>query len=159
MIKEEKEKILEYLDGEICGDTWADTYQLGMDDAYRNVISFIDDMPIEEHKETNLDHYFNELKELIDQNFTFAAALEVVYYKHTKKIFKGVNVLDWLVQSYEEPKKYKLTQFEYDLLKISEKNKCVYMPIIDGLQERGYFKDMKIHYPLDYILENCEVSE
>lgn len=55
-------------------------------------------------------------------------------------------------------RKYKLTQFEYDLLKSyasGYKFKDI-MPLI-VMKEKGYFKDMDKNEEIDYILANCEV--
>lgn len=142
-------------------------YYADLAEGLNNALDFINDVPIEEYKETNLDHYFNELHDLIIyQGFTFASALELVYYKRTKKTFNGVDGLNWLVQPYEVMKKYKLTQFEYDLLETYDTKNATFtnyqiknLMCLKRMKEKGYFKSIDEDMEVKEILENCEVIE
>lgn len=126
----------------------------------------------EQREETNLDHYKDEILECCLENL--AEDLAVVkgrpklcyrtncndcnFKSSLKECHK--NVMDWLKKPYKKPK-YKLTQFEYDLLnahKDSGMNKCIsnYRPLLE-LHEKGYFKDIDTSIPIQEILSSCEV--
>ena len=158
MTKEEKEKILGKL-AELIGHYNRDItvpYALSL------VEDMVQDMPITEPRETNLEHYQNEIKALIiKQKLILSSALEVVHYNHTGKSYNSINVLGWLVQPYDKPK-YKLTQVEYDILdtlfdKMARFKKAYKT---DELKSRGYFKYIQCddNTRVRDILENCEVE-
>lgn len=68
---------------------------------------------------------------------------------------------EWLNKPYEKPK-YKLTQFEYDLLSVHKDYKT-YNNIANQIhlfkmREKGYFKDIGTNIPIREILDNCEVE-
>ena len=67
---------------------------------------------------------------------------------------------EWLNKPYEKPK-YKLTQFEYDLLSVHKDYKT-YNNIANQIhlfkmREKGYFKDVDTNISIREILGNCEV--
>lgn len=69
-------------------------------------------------------------------------------------------VKEWLNKPHEKPK-YKLTQFEYDLLSVHKDYKT-YNNIANQIhlfkmREKGYFKNIDINIPIREILDNCEV--
>ena len=76
----------------------------------------------------------------------------------------GSDFLQWLNQEYKEP--IKLTQFEYDLL-INCKGATNYNEndiiknywIIEGMKQKGYFKNIELSMNFKEVLENCEVVE
>ena len=60
-------------------------------------------------------------------------------------------------------RKYKLTQFEYDLLSVHKDYKT-YNNIANQIhlfkmREKGYFRDVDTKIPICEILDNCEVIE
>lgn len=60
-----------------------------------------------------------------------------------------------------EKSKYKLTQFEYDLLSVHKDYKT-YNNISNQIhlfkmREKGYFKNIDTNIPIREILDNCEV--
>ncbi len=72
----------------------------------------------------------------------------------------GEKIKEWLNKPYEKPK-YKLTQFEYDLLSVHKDYKT-YNNIANQIhlfkmREKGYFKDVDTNISIREILGNCEV--
>ena len=72
----------------------------------------------------------------------------------------GEKIKERLNKPYEKPK-YKLTQFEYDLLSVHKDFKT-YNNIANQIHlfkmyEKGYFKDIDTNIPIREILDNCEV--
>lgn len=121
----------------------------------------------EENAETNYEHFKDEIIE--NTGFQFA----LVDGKPSK--CSGVRCLDcgfstgygcsekikeWLKSPYEK-KKYKLSQFEYDLLnayKVSGiLNSIRNYSALFELYEKGYFKDVDLKATIVEILDNCEV--
>lgn len=63
----------------------------------------------------------------------------------------------WLKQPYEKPK-YKLTKFEKELLECySDVYSFEVFNSLNGMKEKGYFKDIDTKIPICEILDNCEV--
>ena len=68
-------------------------------------------------------------------------------------------IINWFKQPYRKLA-YKLTQFEYDLLRtnnMSHDRKLSSFATYKGLKEIGYFKDIDLDLTIDEILNNCEV--
>ena len=64
---------------------------------------------------------------------------------------------DWLKQPYEKPK-YKLTKFEKELLQCyPDTNSFKLFNSLNGMKEKGYFKNVDKNELIKDILENCEV--
>lgn len=123
----------------------------------------------EEKKETNYEHFKDEIIE--NTGFQFALADG----KPSK--CSGVRCLDcgfstghgcsekikeWLKQPYEKPT-YKLNKFEYDLINTFDRCKecCLLNEIecLKKLREKGYFKGIDSFTKVHEILDNCEVIE
>ena len=122
----------------------------------------------EQREETNLDHYKDEILEHCTKNLAVVKGKPKLCYKINcndcdfKIVQIGCHkkVEDWLKQPYEKPK-YKITQFEYDLLSVHKDYKT-YNNIANQLhlfkmREKGYFKDVDTNVPINEILRNCEV--
>lgn len=116
----------------------------------------------EEKKEMNFEYFKNEIK---DKKFDFAIIDgKVLQCKgclcneclfHSSEGTCDVTKIKWLYKQHK--KKYKLTQFEYDLLQSyasGYKFKDV-MPLI-AMKGKGYFKDVDKSEKITDILENCE---
>lgn len=120
----------------------------------------------EQSQETNFDHYKDEIR---DTEFYFAirngkviscrgcSCRECLFFSgHT-----SCSVLrnKWLYQKYQ--RKYKLTQFEYDLIETFDRCKecCLLNEIecLKKLREKGYFKCIDPFTKAHEIIENCEV--
>lgn len=69
-------------------------------------------------------------------------------------------IKEWLNKPYEKPK-YKLTQFEYDLLSVHKDyktyNNIANQTHLFKMREKGYFKDVDTNISIHEILGNCEV--
>ena len=63
----------------------------------------------------------------------------------------------WLASPYKKPP-YKLSQFEYDLLKsYSDIYSFNAFNSLSGMKEKGYFKGIDDNKKIGDILDNCEV--
>lgn len=120
----------------------------------------------EEKKETNFDHYIVRNGVHITKE-PDVEIWEFRFKKGTEKQFFDANiksVLDWLLSPYEPPKpKYKLSKFEYDLLRVYLEEVhigCIrtYWEL-EGMCGKGYFKDLPTNIPFKDILDNCEVID
>lgn len=71
-------------------------------------------------------------------------------------------IKEWLNKPYEKPK-YKITQFEYDLLSVHKDyktyNNIANQKHLFKMREKGYFKNIDTNIPICEILDNCEVSK
>ena len=168
MTKEEKEKILQEMEHLIRGELSADMYYNdGIEWGVNRCKDIVENMPIAEPKETNLEHYYNEIVELTisnnsDGHHALGLAIKKVYVKYTNKFGVNLNdMLKWYSSPYEKPK-YKLTQFEYDLLRtndMSHDRKVGSFATYVNMKEVGYFKDIDFNLTIKDVLENCEVVE
>lgn len=121
----------------------------------------------EEKAETNYEHFKNEIIE--NSGFCFALAdgkpCQCSDVSCTECGFSTgygcrEKTKEWLNKPYEKPK-YKITQFEYDLLSVHKDYKT-YNNIANQIhlfkmREKGYFKDVDTKIPICEILDNCEV--
>lgn len=120
----------------------------------------------EQKRETNFEHYKDEIR---DADFDFAVrdgkvipcdgcpCSECLFFgNHTSC---SVLRIEWLYQKYQ--RKYKLTQFEYDLIKAFDRCKecCLLNEIecLKKLSEKGYFKGIDSFTKVHDIIDNCEV--
>lgn len=116
-------------------------------------------------EETNFEHFFEYLSTkrmsdfaLIDGRITQCSVTRCSKCDFNNDCIEGK--FTWLKQAYEKPK-YKLTQFEYDLLSVHKDYKT-YNNIANQIhlfkmREKGYFKDVDTNVPIREILDNCEV--
>jgi hypothetical protein len=116
-------------------------------------------------EETNFEHFFEYLSTkrmsdfaLINGRITQCVDARCSKCKFNDDCIEGK--FTWLKQAYEKPK-YKLTQFEYDLLSVHKDYKT-YNNIANQIhlfkmREKGYFKDVDTNVPIREILDNCEV--
>ena len=118
--------------------------------------------------ETNFEYYKDEIIEDYSQNLAVVKGRPTLCYKTNcndcdfkiNQIGCRQKAKDWLKQTHIKPK-YKLTQFEFDLLnahKDSGMQKCIsnYRPLLE-LHENGYFKGIDTITPIHEILDNGEV--
>lgn len=123
----------------------------------------------EEKTETNYEHFKNKIIE--NSGFCFALAdgkpcqcsdISCSECGFSTEYGCSEKIKEWLNKPYEKPK-YKLTQFEYDLLSVHKDYKT-YNQIANQIHlfkmhEKGYFKDIDTNIPIREILDNCEVTE
>lgn len=122
----------------------------------------------EEKQETNFEHYKDEIR---NANFDFAlkdgkvvpcnilSCKECRFYGNEQVC--DVLELKWLYEQYKE--KYKLTKFEYDIIKTFDhcKECCLLNEIecLKKLSEKGYFKGIDPFTKIHDIIDNCEVAK
>lgn len=123
----------------------------------------------EEKTETNYEHFKNKIIE--NSGFCFALAdgkpcqcsdISCSECGFSTGYGCSEKIKEWLNKPYEKPK-YKITQFEYDLLSVHKDYKT-YNNIANQIhlfkmREKGYFKDVDTKIPICEILDNCEVIE
>lgn len=117
---------------------------------------------------TNLEYYKDEILENCIKNLAVVKGRPKLCYKTNCndcdfKIVQGCHkkVEEWLKQTHIKPK-YKLTQFEYDLLSVHKDYKT-YNNIANQIhlfkmREKGYFKNIDTNIPIREILDNCDVA-
>lgn len=115
-------------------------------------------------QETNLDHFFEDLLKTSGR-YAFVNG-KIKHCWSTKCCdcaFNGGNChkekIEWLASPYEKPT-YKLTQFEYDLLRtngVSYYRKLSEFLTYRNLKKIGYFKDIDFDLTINDVLKNCEV--
>lgn len=121
----------------------------------------------EQKQETNYEHFKDEIIE--NSGFCFALAdgkpcqcsdISCSECGFSTGYGCSEKIKEWLNKPYEKPK-YKITQFEYDLLSVHKDYKT-YNNIANQIhlfkmREKGYFKDVNTKIPICEILDNCEV--
>lgn len=120
-----------------------------------------------EHPETNYEHYKDEIIEnsgycfaLVDGKPCQCSDVSCNECGFSTGYGCSEKIKEWLNKPYEKPK-YKLTQFEYDLLSVHKDYKT-YNNIANQIhlfkmREKGYFKDVDTNISIREILGNCEV--
>jgi hypothetical protein len=118
-----------------------------------------------EHPETNYEHYKDEiLKDCMSNLAVVKGKPKLCPITNCSDCdFKGSligchkRVKDWLKQTHEKPV-YKLTKFEKELLECySDVYSFKVFNSLNGMKEKGYFKDVDTKIPICEILDNCEV--
>ena len=117
----------------------------------------------EEHQETNYDHYIKTYSLIrYDNEVTFK--LKDGWEESFCDFWSG-DFREWLISPYKEPPKpkYKLTQFEYDLLRVHAEEMhpgCIHHYWeLKGMQDKGYLKDMPADVPIKDFIDDCEVVD
>lgn len=123
----------------------------------------------ETKQETNFEHYKDEILEDYAQNLAVVKGkpcqcsdISCSECGFSTGYGCSEKIKEWLNKPYEKPK-YKITQFEYDLLSVHKDYKT-YNNIANQIhlfkmREKGYFKDVDTNIPIREILDNCEVIE
>ena len=115
----------------------------------------------EEKKETNLEHYAHcfhndGINEGVVRGELYldGEACELALKSYDLKEF-----VSWLLSPYEKPR-YKLSKFEYDLLKCYDPSYVIIeLWLLTIMQSKGYYKDIPTNVSIKDILANCEVVE
>lgn len=123
----------------------------------------------EEKQETNYEHYKDEIIEgwmldlaLVDGKLKQCSRVDCNECEFNPGVNKGCiqRLIEWVKMPYEKPK-YKLSQFEYDLIKTFDRCKeCCLLNEIECLKkliEKGYFKGIDPFTKVHEIIDNCEV--
>ena len=130
-----------------------------------NLLTELVNEHFKENIETNFEHYKDGIVDCCINNLAVVKGIPKLCSKTECNdcdfltIQKGCHEIakEWLKHTYIKPK-YKLTQFEYDLLQSyanGYKFKDV-MPLI-VMKEKRYFKDVDNDVKIEDILANCEV--
>lgn len=120
-----------------------------------------------EHPETNYEHYKDEIIEdsgltlaLVGGNPCKCSSVHCSDCEFSTGYGCSEKIKEWLNKPYEKPK-YKLTQFEYDLLSVHKDyktyNNIANQKHLFKMREKGYFKDVDTNISICEILGNCEV--
>ena len=122
----------------------------------------------EERLETNYEHFKDKIIEDYSQNLAVVKGRPTLCYKTNcndcdfkiNQIGCREKAKDWLKQTHIKPK-YKLTQFEFDLLnayKNSGMHQCIsnYSTLLE-MYGKGHFKSIDTSTQIHEILDNCEV--
>ena len=121
----------------------------------------------ETKRETNFEHYKDEILEYCVQNLAVVKGRPTLCYKTNcndcefkiNQIGCRQKAKDWLKQPYEKPI-YKLTKFEKELLQCyPDTNIFKVFNALNGMKEKGYFKGIDDNEIIGDILARCEVSE
>lgn len=127
----------------------------------------------EQNQETNLDHFKQEVLEKSMWNLavvggrpTQCSETRCSKCEFNKKGPRECHKkrIEWLKQPHIKPI-YKLTRFEYDLLRsnymnnISHNRKLIDFATYRNLKEIGYFKNIDFNLKIDDILANHEIKE
>lgn len=163
--KQEYEKVLKEMNDAFYGITFLNSQTRRFDDNL-NLLRELVNEHFEEKQETNFEHYKDEIKKL---KFDFAfidgdvvscrgnACINCIF--NDKHLACTAIKMRWLYQWCE--KKYKLTQFEYDLIQTyrdcHESCKLSEFKQLIELKDKGYFKYVDKNELIKDILENCEV--
>ncbi len=160
--KQEYEKALKEMNDAFYGITFLNSQTRRFDDNL-NLLRELVNEHFEEKKETNLEHFKNEIK---DKQFDFAVIdgkvspckgsfCDKCLFNSTESSC-NIAKIKWLYEQYKE--KYNLTQFEYDLLS-SHLCKCKFKNInaLTMMKEKGYFEGIDENAKIEDILGNCEV--
>lgn len=124
---------------------------------------------IEGYKETNLEHYQNELAEgrmlniaVVDEKprrCPEADCCKCEFNRDPARATCSKSMAKWLMQPYKP--KTQLSRFEYDLLRtnnMSHDKRLNDFSTYENLREIGYFKHVNFDLTIGEILKNCEIK-
>lgn len=122
----------------------------------------------EEKAETNYEHYKDEIIEnsvfqfsLVDGKPHQCSDVRCLDCGFSTGHGCSEKIKEWLKKPYKKPT-YKLSQFEYDLLRtnnMSRNRKLSSFATYKNLGEIGYFKDIDFDLTINEILSNFEVKD
>lgn len=159
--KQEYEKVLKEMNDAFYGITFLNSQTRRFDDNL-NLLRELVNEHFEEKKESNLEHYKEEIKSagydfaLVNGKPTTCKWILCDQCFFNDRILCAKKRIEWMLKPFK--RKYKLTQFEYDLLQSyasGYKFKDI-MPLI-VMKEKGYFKDINKDEKITDILWNCGV--
>lgn len=117
-------------------------------------------------QETNYEHYKDGVIQSVKYNLAVVNGepklcgdinCDECDFKDSGECVKRVR--EWLNQQYKKPK-FKLTQFEYDLLEqFLTSYKLKEITMIMKLKTKGYFNNINFDLTVGEVLDNCEVSK
>lgn len=121
----------------------------------------------EENAETNYEHFKDEIIEntvfqfaLVDGKPSKCSGVRCLDCGFSTGYGCSENIKEWLKSPYKKSK-YKLTQFEFDLIQTYRdcNNDCKLSDrrILRELKDKGYFMDVDYDTKIQDVLANCEV--
>lgn len=164
--KEEYEKALKEMNDAFYGITFLNSQTRRFDDNL-NLLRELVNEHFEENIETNFDHYNDEIIELCIDELAISKGKVVEcctipcsdceFSKENGECIGISKIRKWFDQPYEKPT-YKLTKFEKELLQCyPDTNSFKLFNSLNGMKEKGYFKNVDKNELIKDILENCEV--
>ena len=164
--KEEYEKALKEMNDAFYGITFLNSQTRRFDDNL-NLLRELVNEHFEENIETNFDHYNDEIIELCIDELAISKGKVVEcctipcsdceFSKENGECIGISKIRKWFDQPYEKPT-YKLTKFEKELLQCyPDTNSFKFFNSLNGMKEKGYFKNVDKNELIKDILENCEV--
>lgn len=166
--KEEYEKALKEMNDAFYGITFLNSQTRRFDDNL-NLLRELVNEHFEEIQETNIEHYYEYLSEVGLGSFALVngRCTECSGTRCSECDFSGdcsdncnKKRLRWLASTYI--KRYKLTQFEYDLIQTYSDYggyKLSKFYRLKKLKDKGYFKDVDKEETINEILSNFEVKD
>lgn len=132
-----------------------------------NLLAGLVNEHFEENIETNFEHYNDEIIELCIDELAISKGKVVEcctiqcsdceFSKENGECIGISKIRKWFDQPYEKPT-YKLTKFEKELLQCyPDTNSFKLFNSLNGMKEKGYFKNVDKNELIKDILENCEV--
>lgn len=122
----------------------------------------------EQNQETNLDHFRHEILEKGLWNLAVVKGrpkrcdrIKCVDCELSKDRSRGCHekIMDWLKQPHIK-QTCELTQFEYDLLQSYPSGyKFKNIKALNGMKEKGHFKNINEDATIEDILADCEITE
>lgn len=167
--KEEYEKALKEMNDAFYGITFLNSQTRRFDDNL-NLLRELVNEHFEEKKETNFEHYKDEIIEVYIEDLAISKGRmtqccgilcsECGFADENGDCIGHIRIIEWLKKPYQK-QTYKLTQFEYDLIQTyscyHEGYKLSKFSRLIQLKDKGYFKNIDTNIPIREILDNCEV--
>lgn len=168
--KEEYEKSLKEMNDAFYGITFLNSQTRRFDDNLNFLRELVNEH-FKEKQETNYEHYKDEIIEgwmlnlaLVDGKLKRCSSVDCDECEFNPGANKGCKqrLVEWVKMPYKKPK-YKLNQFEYDLIKTFDhcKECCLLNEIepLKKLSEKGYFEGIDPFTKVHDIIDNCEVMK
>lgn len=161
----------EYIDTLVCitkeyYSTVRSPEEVNKFNSYLRLFEGLVDEHFEEKKETNYEHYKDEIIEgwmldlaLVDGKLKRCSRVDCDECEFNPGANKGCKqrLIEWVKKPYEKPK-YELSRFEYDLLQLYKgKYSFKLSNSLRGMKEKGYFRSVDENAKIEDILESCEV--
>lgn len=169
--KEEYEKALKEMNDAFYGITFTNSKTRRFDDNL-NLLRELVNEHFEEKKETNFEHYKDEIIEVYIEDLAISKGRmtqcceilcsECGFADENGDCIGHCRIIEWLKKPYQK-QTYKLTKFEFDLIKTFDhcKECCLLNEIecLKKLREKGYFNGIDPFTKVNDIIDNCEVIE
>lgn len=164
--KEEYEKALKEMNDAFYGITFLNSQTRRFDDNL-NLLRELVNEHFEEKKETNFEHYKDEIIEVYIEDLAISKGRmtqcceilcsECGFADENGDCIGHRRIIEWLKKPYQK-QTYKLTKFEKELLEChSDVYSFKVFNSLNGMKEKGYFKGIDDNELIGDILAKCEV--